>query len=55
MDVLLIMIGFITAIVALVLSVLSIINGTSKFWPIVLLVVAFSLVKIGREINRKKK
>lgn len=54
MDVLLMILGVIAAIASLVLSIIAIINGTSKTIPLLLLAVAVSLIKIGRDINNNK-
>ncbi len=55
MDVLLILAGFLAAIASLVLSIIAIVRGTSKIAPLLLLVFGVSLIKVGRELNRKKK
>ena len=54
LDVLLIIAGFISAISSLVLSIIAIVRGTSKVAPLLLLALGVSLIKLGRELGRKK-
>lgn len=55
MDVFLMILGIIAAIASLVLSIIAIINGTSKTIPLLLLAIAVSLIKIGRVINHNNR
>lgn len=55
MDVFLMILGIVVAITSLVLSIIAIINGTSKTIPLLLLAIAVSLIKIGRDINHNNR
>lgn len=55
MDILLMVTGLLSAVVSLILSIIAIVDGTSKTAAFLLLIASILLIKIGRGINRKKK
>lgn len=55
MGLILQIIGFLFAITSLVLSVIAIINGSSKTTGLLLLAIGASLIKIGRDIHKNQK
>ncbi len=55
MGLFLVILGVISVLSSLIFSIISIVNDLSKTIPLALLIIGFSLIKIGREILKNKK